>query len=469
MLNEFSNVKQLKDESRFKEALQIINELEKSHNFSTEEKFEFYLLKHSLLYELGYLNEAFSFLDLADEERPHIKDKLRIFDFLLFKIRFLFIQEKNDELIKILTKAEQILETISNLSLVEFKERYASLLLIKGRYYMKIGDYDLCNEYTQEALKIAKEIKNDIIKIQAVKLLSFNYSFKGDHNKALEIGKKYLKLAKKANNKQEVIGALNHLGMTLTEKEEYNQALEYLEQGLSICDEISSFKTTAVLTSLFDLYLKTNNLERAQQCLDRIKLIKNQINLRWFEDAYRLGEAEILKKKSQWTSQIKAREIFKQIVDEEDTFPEFNYVALMQLCDSYLIELANTNDLRILEELQPYLTRLMDLAIGQQSYWLLVEGYSFQAKLKLITFEFGEAEKFLDQALFTAEKYGQDRMGKHIMKEQAELSRNLIKWERLKNTGATISDRMDLARIDEQIELLLQKRRYIKSIKIAHG
>ncbi len=467
MLNEFSKVKQLKDESRFKEALQIINELEKNHNFSTEEKFEIYLLKHSLLYELGYLNEAFSYLDLADEERPHIKDKLRIFDFLLFRIRFLFIHEKNNEVIKILTKAEQILETISNLSLVEFKERYASLLLLKGRYYMKIGDYDLCNEYTQEALKIAKEIKNDPLILQAEKLICFNYSFKGDRNKALEIGKKYLELAKKANNKQEVIGALNILGMTLTEKEEYEQALEYLEQALSICDEISSFKTTAVLTSLFDLYLKINNLEKAQQCLDRIKQIKNQINLRWFEDAYRLGEAEILKKNSQWLSQLKAREIFKQIVDEEGTFPEFNYVALIELCDSYLIELTNTNNLKILDELQPYLTQLMDLAVSQQSYWLLVESYSFQAKLKLITFEFGEAEKLLDQALFTAEKYGQERMVKHIMKEQANLSRNFSKWERLKDSEANISDRMDLARIDEQIELLLQKRRYLKTIKIS--
>ncbi len=53
------------------------------------------------------------------------------------------------------------------------------------------------------------------------------------------------------------------------------------------------------------------------------------------------------------------------------------------------------------------------------------------------------------------------------MKEQANLSRNFSKWERLKDSGANISDRMDLARIDEQIELLLQKRRYLKTIKIS--
>jgi tetratricopeptide (TPR) repeat protein len=416
------------------------------------------------------MNEAFNYLDLADEERSHIKDKLQIFDFLIFKFRQLSIREENNEGLKILTKAEQILKKISNLSLVEYKEKIALLLLVKGRYHLKAGDFERSIEYSHEVLKIAKEIKNDYLRLRAEKLYCLIYSFKGNHKRALEIGKNYLELAKKANNKQEIIGALNVLGMTLTEKEEYKQALEYLEQGLSICDEICSFKTAAVLTSLFDLYLILNNFEKAQKCLDRIKQLKNQANLRWYEDAYRLGKAEFLKKKNiQWATQLKARKTFKQVVDEEGTFPEFNYVALIQLCDSYLIELGKTNNLKILDELQPYLTQLMDLAINQQSYWLLVESYSFQAKLKLITFEFGKAEKLLDQALSTAEKYGQERMVKLIMKEQAELSRNLTKWEKLKETGATISDRMDLANVEEQVELLLQKRRYLRSIKISQG
>jgi tetratricopeptide (TPR) repeat protein len=469
MLNEFSKVKQLMDESRFKEALQIINELEKSQNFSTKEKFEIYLLKHSLLFELGYINEAFRYLDLIDEEKTQINDKLQILDFLRYKVRKLLIYEEFDEVLKTLAKAEQILKTISNLSLIEYKEKNAFLLLHKMRYYNHIGDFDLCKEYAHEVLEIAEEIKNNNLKLQAVKLICFNYGYKGDHNRALEICIKYLELAKKGNNKQEIIGALNALGMSLTEKEEYEKALEYLEHALSICDEISSFKTAAVLTSLFSLYLILNDLENARLCLVRIKQIKNQEDLRWFEDAYRLEKAEFLKKDSQWINQLKARKIFKQIVDEEGTFPEFNYGALVQLCDLYLIELGNTNNLKVLDELQPYLTKLTDFAISQQSYWLLVESYSFQAKLKLITFEFSEAEKLLEQALYTAEKYGQDRMGKRIMKEQAELSRNLIKWEKLKDKGANFSDRMDLARIDEQIELLLQKRRYLKTIKISYG
>ncbi|MFX0040585.1 MAG: tetratricopeptide repeat protein [Candidatus Heimdallarchaeota archaeon] len=459
----FFHVKQLKDESKFKEALQIINELEKKHNYTTEEKFEIYLLKSSLLFELGYFNEFFKYIDLADKERSQIKDKLKIFDFLVLKSKQLLLREENDEVLKILTKAEQML---NNLSLIEFKEKNAIILLYKARYYFKTGDFKRSIEYVYNVLKIAKEIKNNMLRLQAVKLCCFNYSNKGNHKKALEIGNFYLELARKEDNKQEIIGALNVLGMTLTEKEELYQALDYLKQALSICDEISSFKTAAVLTSLFDLYLEMNDFGQAEQCLNRLKKIKNQKDFRWFDDAFRLGKAEFLKKKPQPIAKIKAREIFKEIVNEEGTFPEFNYVSLIGLCDSYLKEASNTNDLKLLDELHPYLTQLMDIAINQESYWLIVESYLFQAKLKLIIFEFDEAQDFLEQALFSAEKYSQDRLRKKVLNEQNKLSRNLDKWERLKASGAKMSDRMELAHVDEQIRILLQKRRYLKSINI---
>lgn len=466
MVNEFYKVKQLKDESRYKEALLIINELEKKHNYKAEEKFEIYLQKLSLLWELGHLKEFIKYIDLADKDRSQIKDKLKIVDFLLFKSRVLLLREENDEAFNILTKAERVL---NDLSLREFKERYAFILLGKARVYYKKGDFKRSIEIAYNVLKIAREIKSNALRLQAVKLYCFNYSYRGDHIRVFELGYWFLELARKLNNKHEIISALNILGQTLTEKEEFNQALAYLKQALSLCDEISSFKTAAVLTSLFKIYLEINNPSKAEQCLNRIKQIKSQEDIRWFDDAFRLNKAELLKKKPQHITQIKAREIFKQIVDEEGTFPEFNYVALINLCDSYLKEVSNTNDLKLLDDLQPYLIQLMDIAISHQSFWLLVEGYSFQAKLKLITFEFSESQKLLEQALFTAEKYGQDRMSKLIIKEQGDLSRNLIKWEKLKDSGAKISERMDLARIDEQIELLLQKRRYIRSTKISHG
>ena len=89
---------------------------------------------------------------------------------------------------------------------------------------------------------------------------------------------------------------------------------------------------------------------------------------------------------------------------------------------------------------------------------------SLQAKLKLVTFEFKEAQELLAQALNIANKYGLNLLTKRVKNEQAELSKNFLKWEKLRTSGGKISERMDLARIDDQIQILLQKRNYLKSI-----
>ena len=123
-----------------------------------------------------------------------------------------------------------------------------------------------------------------------------------------------------------------------------------------------------------------------------------------------------------------------------------------------------TSDLKIINEAHPYITKLKDIANNQQSFYLLVEVFSLQAKLKLITFEFKEAQILLNQALDTAEKNGLNRLAKRITNEQDELSKNFIRWEKMKVSGANISERMDLARIDEQIKSLLRKRMYLKKI-----
>ncbi|MFW9942084.1 MAG: hypothetical protein ACFFFT_13665 [Candidatus Thorarchaeota archaeon] len=466
--NKFSQVKQLKDESKFKEALKMIEKLEEKKGLTNQDQFEIHHLKSSLLSELGYFNEALKYVELAYKESQQMKNDLQIIKVLISKSSLLLKLTKLDEALKIIINAEQKLKKINHITSKEYKEKYASLTLCKGHYHWNMGDFNRSLECADKVLAIAEEIKNDMLKLSATKLLSFNYSIRGEYEHNLENNKRLLALAKKINDKQEMISALNILGIILTEKAEFDKALGYLKQGLSICDEINSFKKAAVLSSLLDLYLEMNHLDKAQECLDRIKQIRNQEPIKWYKDLYRLEKAGLLKKKLQEINHLKAKEIYKQIVDEEDIFIEFYYVSLINLCDSYLKELQKTNDLKLLDEIQPYIRRLMNIAKSQQSFLLLAEGYLFQAKLKLIIFDFKKAEDFLTQALNTAEKYGQDLLIKRIMNEQGELSKNLIKWEKLKDTRASMSERMDLARIDEQIELLLQKRKYLKNIRISH-
>jgi hypothetical protein len=193
------------------------------------------------------------------------------------------------------------------------------------------------------------------------------------------------------------------------------------------------------------------------------KLVK-QGTYKFNEEAYRLQEAILLKKQLNETSLSKAEKIYKKIADKETDFIEFKIDALLNLCDVYLIRLKQTNNIKELDKIQPYIEKIRILAVHEGVHILLAEMYLFQAKLKLVSYEFKEARDLLTQALETAQSYNLNLVAKRVEEEQTELSKNYIKWEKLRVTGGNISERMDLARVDEQIQILLQKREYLKSI-----
>jgi len=457
---ELSNIRQLKKEGKFKQALKVINGLEDKKHLSVQDQFEIHHLKSSILCELGHENEALKYTELAYKESQQLKNNLQIIDVLLSKAVILRKSSRINEALETIIKAEQILNKINQISSTEFKEKKAFIVFYKGTCYCNIGDFNRSLKYNNECLTIAKEIKNKQLLMLATKRFSLIYSLKGEYNRAFEYEKRHLSLAKELDDKQEIIGALNEMGIFYTEKGDFNQALDYLERSLSLCDEISSYKTIYVLDSLLDLYLKMDSLEKAQQYLDRMKKTSDQLDN--ISNFYLLSKAVLLKKKPKYINHLKAKEILKQIVEEDGTFVEINYAALIHLCDLYLKELKERNNLNLIDEIQPYITQLMYTAKSQQSFWLLVEAYSFQAKLKLITFEFKEAQKLLTQALNIAEKYGQNLQAERIKMEQDKLLNEKNKWETLRRSNAIMAERIELAHLNDQIVRMLRRRYYSK-------
>jgi len=460
--NELSQAKQLTSESKFKEAIKIINKLEDKKGLTLQDQFDIHHLKSSLLFELGYMNKALNYAELAYKESQQLKNKFQIIDALFMKIEILNKSDKRNEALKTINKAEQLLKTIDQASSMEFREKKAYIALYKSGCYFNMGELNRSLKYADEVLIFAKEIKNKKLIMRATKLFIFNNYYKGDLDRNLEYIERYLALAEELNDKREIIGALNSMGLFFIENRDFDKALGYLKRGLFICDEIKSFLTIIVLSSLFEAYLNMDSLEKAQQCLDRMKQFGDQAEFK--PGFYKLSKAILLKRKPQRMTRLKAKEMLKQIIDEERPWSGVYYPALIELCDLYLTELRETNDLKTIDEVQPYITQLKDIAKNQHSLYLLVEVFSLQAKLKLITFEYKEAQILLNQALDIAEKNSLNRLAKRITNEQDELSKNFIKWEKMKASGVNISERMDLARVDEQIKLLLRKRIYLKKI-----
>jgi len=454
----------LKNNWKLKEALNLLNDFEDEAVKTAHERVQYYFLKSSILLDLLNSKEALKYAEFAYKEGQKLKSDYELIDLLLLKGRILSSMNRSNETLENIIKAEEILLAINKPLSEEFETKMGDVLLRKGSCYLSLGDISLSLRYLDEALTIAKKINDKKLIMRTTKWLAINYSIKGESNHALEYQKRYLAIAIGLKDKQEMIGGYNSLGMTYTNKGEFKRAIKYLEKGLSVCHEINSWKTFIIYTSLFDAYLTSNSLEKAQQCQDQMKILVEQGTYKFNMALYRLQEAALLKKKPQEDSHFKAEKIFKEFADKEDTFIEWKYYALVNLCDLYLTKLKETNDLKELDKIQPYIDKIRSIAEKERVYSLLVEMNSLQAKLKLVVFEFKEAQELLTKSLNIANKYGLTLLAKRVNNEQAELSKNFLKWEKLKTSRGKISERMDLARIDEQIEILLQKRNYLKSI-----
>ena len=459
---ELKRAENLKNNWQLKEALNILNNFDNNKDLTTHERYQFYFLKSSILLDLFDSKEAMNYADLAYKESKELETDYEIINALILKDRI--FGSIVDNSLELINEAEEILARNNQKSSQEFKMMKGYVCLHKGCHYFSIGELNRCLRFLGEASQLAKEINDKKLILQTAKWLSFTYSIKGEGDRALEHKERYLALAIELNDKQEIIGAHNTLGMEHTEKGEIKQAIEHLEKGLSICDEINSWKTFIVSSSLFSAYYKANYLDKAQQCHDRMGKLVKQGTYKFNEIIYRLQEAELLKNKHDGDSRIKAEEIFKEIADKATTFVEFKFGALVNLCDLYLIRLKETSNLKELDNVQHYINEIRFIAEKEGVFSLFAEIHLFQAKLRLVTFEFKEAQKLLTQALSIANTHGLNLLGRRVEQEQTELSRNFLKWEKLKTSGGKISERMNLARVDEQIQILLQKRNYLKGI-----
>jgi len=244
--------------------------------------------------------------------------------------------------------------------------------------------------------------------------------------------------------------------------------MKYIKQSLILCNEIKSFKTPAILDTLCRLAIETDSFDTAQECLDSMKVFTNQgdkKNLLGY-DIYNLSKALVLKQSPNDVERLKAKELFKKELEKEEADFESKIVALLNLCALNLRELHQTNNIKILDDINLYIQQTLNIAKEQKSYLLLAETHLLQAKLKLLIFELKEAQKLLITAQDIGKKYDLALLVDRINKEQDELVNEMGKWEKMRNSKAIMSERIDLAHIEVQLNRMLKKRFSLKGANI---
>ena len=420
-LEELALAEKLINERKFVEALKIINDIEKKDDLTPTSQNKWIILKSNYFMGIGRSRDSLKLAEKAYKESQRLNNK------------------------------KQSVESLLPL---------ARSLLVLGELDKGFEKLEACKELLKTLMGKSKEIKR--LDTQLNRFLGNFYGYKGDQRQALLYLEEALSLAQEIGDKGLICILFNSIGETYRKLGELNRALECAERGLVLHEEYfintNTMNLAYLLTTLIETCINKSDFKEAKKYLQRLEQLNHQEDNKIINLFYRSYKADILMSTPRARNRVLAEDLFRQIVEEEIINFEIWVWALINLCDLLLVELRMTNIDEIVDEIRPLIEHLSEIAEKKHLNWLIVEAYILKAKLSLLTFNIKQAKRFLTQAQQIAERFGLNKLATKISDEYEDLLKKSDLWEKLEEINAPMSDRLELARLDEQIEVIVKNR-----------
>ncbi|MFW9826174.1 MAG: hypothetical protein ACFFEY_00970 [Candidatus Thorarchaeota archaeon] len=499
--NELIQTKKLIIEGNHEVALNLLKSFEERGVDILQDSLRCRLLKCELLFQQGLYEDLLNLAEKGYKDSLELGINFLSFDLLMWKARALVYLFRLENLFNIITLGEQFLEKLIQESPTDYKQQKATIAFVKGLFYFwekrdtnlalwqlnhslalrkkfgskpeivltniqiaKVliygkGELYSADTYLERGMTIAKEINYKYAIAWGLLIMAVYLGFNKNIDQCIKSNEQSLVLFKELNNRYMVANVLNNIGDTYRLKGDLDRALKFIKERFSLCFDSGSKREIAVCYDpLIQIYLQKGDIEKAQIYLDNmeklvIDLKDKQIN-RW----YLFDKALILKKSLRARKRARAEEILTQIIEEEDSDYELIVIALINLCDLLLSELEITDEVEILDEIRPLISHLLIMAEKSHSYWIWGETFLLNAKLALFSLNLKEARRYLTQGQKIAEKYGLEFLAMKISNEHDTLLKQLNKWENLREADISLSERMKLTRLNEQMEQMVRGR-----------
>ncbi|MFX0020945.1 MAG: tetratricopeptide repeat protein [Candidatus Hermodarchaeota archaeon] len=458
-LDKLKKVELLREKGEFEKALDIIANLEKEEGFSQEELFSLLILKSSLLLELRHLKEAQEIAERILHQSEELKWHDKVVDALDIIAWVCRRLGKLEEALDVIHKAEEIIKTEFPEPNEEIQTKQASLYLVKGSIFFARGNLNAIKECLEEGLKLAKLVDNKKLLMHFTLNSGAYYGIKGEMDLSLDYQKQGLELAKEINDSHNIIIALNNIGCVYREQGKLEEALENIKQSYLLAKKIKSPTISIVLDSIFHVVLDKGDLKQSEKYLEEMNELKDQEEYEIIKLNYLINKALLLKANPRASNLSKAEKILKEALEEDIVLYEAHIDALLNLCDILLTDLQNTNDPEILNELQPYVSRLLDIAEKNNSFSLIAETKLLEARLALLSFDIKNSRRFFSKAQEIADKYGLNRLSIKISNEHDELIKQIDIWDNLKKSNLPLSERLKKTGLKEEMKRMIQKRK----------
>ncbi len=497
---ELIQAEQLILEGKFEEAHQLMDKFKEKGEYTLKDTLSCNLLKTEIMFQQGLYKDVIKLTNQTYKESLGLGESLVAFDALNLMSKALFFLYRVDEALEKVKESKELLKILPHELPREYNQRKADLEYLKAWFYMykddadkavkhgglcitlleeigdnrklaealismsKVyttlkGDLDIALRDGERGLALAKEINFKIWIAIGLDNRATIYLLKGNLNRSLMLYKQSLAIFKELNNKNWISITVNNIAHAYRLTGDLNKTLEYLEQSLALTREVGNKRFNAVVyMNIIEILIEKGDFERANQEVRQFEQLSNLLEDIHINRWYRFNKALLLKTSLRAPNRGEAEVILKQILNEAGDDYQLSVGVLLNICELLLIELRLLNDLEVLEELESLIAQLLELAEKSHSYHLLAETHFLKGKLALLTLDMREARKSLTQAQRIAERWGFNQLATKISLEHDKLRNQLSMWDDLREEEISLSERMKLAGMDEQMEYLLRKR-----------
>ena len=462
----------LYNEGKIEEASQVITDFEKLKDITLEDKHYYRLLKWQLFSSMGKLQESLRIAEQDYQENKSQNRHLFLIDSIMSKFFSLFLIGgsaspiyKDSEIREDVLLSEKLLKSITQEPPIEVKLRNGLLIFMKGYLFYWEQNFDKAIEQHEKSLAILENY--DIFKLSYnLQILGLSYAAKGELDLALDSHKKSLALSKGSTITHNIAkgATYNSIGDIYFQKGVLDQAIRSFEKSLKLMeqhtDPNSIFWSGYSYDSLIKVFLYKDSLEEAQECLDHFfeylgekKISKN---FHW----YRLSKARVLASSSRVRDRAKAENIAKEILEIMAITPlPYIYTnILIVLCELYFRELKASNDLEILEDIQPLVDKLIKESERSNSFSLRAHALLLNGNISLLRLNMGDARRYLTEAQQIADSHSLQLLAREISHAHDQLIEQLDGLESYKKKKMTLSERLELASLDDTLDLMQGRR-----------
>ncbi len=279
-----------------------------------------------------------------------------------------------------------------------------------------------------------------------------------------EVANELLTIAEKYNNKRGLSQGYRVLGGLYRQSNDLDKALEHYDRSIILKEELLNergeiINLVGTLNSVIGAAIIKNDTERVRKYFTRMEeLHELNPNEPFITQAWKLSKARLLSVNNRPRDWGDAEKLCEELIQEESTIIHYKFISIQLLCKMLFLELRVTNDTGIIDEIKALFPKMIELAQRYRSTAFLVDFYTIQGKLALLTFDVKTARRSFTQARRIAERHGYLLGAAKISRLQEELEQQLTTWEHLKQKNAPFSERMELARVNEHIDGQFRKK-----------